>query len=149
MKSVGALQTMLAWAEDRALLRSTLSADPGAKTGARAEHTSALRLSTIAPQQLRDWHQRDKPSRHDAATSGPRCRSPLNCADRTKFHFRVNQDTAVPSASLQAEAEPRRRPSIWTRPTTKNHPGKSRGTASTSAPSHGRAQLNEHIKAIR
>ena len=43
MKSVGALQTMLAWAEDRALLRSTPSADPGAKTGARAEHTSALR----------------------------------------------------------------------------------------------------------
>ena len=50
-------------------------------------------LSTIGPQQLRDWHQRDKPSRHDAATSGPRCRSPLNCADRTKFHFTVNQDT--------------------------------------------------------
>ena len=86
---------MLAWAEDRALLRSTPSADPGAKTGARAEHASALRLSTIAPQQLRDWHQRDKPSRHDAATSGPRCRSPLNCADRTKFHFTVNQDTVA------------------------------------------------------
>jgi hypothetical protein len=43
VKSVGELQTMLAWAEDRALLRSTPSADPGAKTGARAEHTSALR----------------------------------------------------------------------------------------------------------
>jgi hypothetical protein len=40
---VGALQPMLAWAEDRALLTSTPSADPGAKTGARAEHTSALR----------------------------------------------------------------------------------------------------------
>jgi hypothetical protein len=53
VKSVGALQTMLAWAEDRALLRSTPSADPGAKTGARAEHTSALRSlvdrSTTAP----------------------------------------------------------------------------------------------------
>jgi hypothetical protein len=35
---------MLAWAEDRALLRSTPSADPGAKTGARAEHTPALRF---------------------------------------------------------------------------------------------------------
>ncbi len=43
MNSVGALQTMLAWAEDRALLRSTPSADPGAKTGARAERASALR----------------------------------------------------------------------------------------------------------
>ena len=43
LKSVGALQTMSAWAEDRALLRSTPNADPRAKTGARAEHTSALR----------------------------------------------------------------------------------------------------------
>jgi hypothetical protein len=53
VKSVGALQTMLAWAEDRALLRSTPSADPGAKTGARAEHASALRSladhNTTAP----------------------------------------------------------------------------------------------------
>ena len=53
MKSVGALQTMLAWAEDRALLRSTPSAEPGAKTGARAEHRSALRSladrTTTAP----------------------------------------------------------------------------------------------------
>ena len=44
---------MLAWAEDRALLRSTPSADPGAKTGARAEHASALRSlddrTTTAP----------------------------------------------------------------------------------------------------
>ena len=53
MKNIGALQTILAWAEDRALLRSTPSADPGAKTGARAEHTSALRSladrTTTAP----------------------------------------------------------------------------------------------------
>ena len=41
MRNFGALQTMLAWAEDRALLRSTPSADPGAKTGAGAEHCSA------------------------------------------------------------------------------------------------------------
>src|SRR6516225_11925366 len=44
---------MLAWAEDRALLRSTPSADSGAKTGARAEHRSALRSlaerTTTAP----------------------------------------------------------------------------------------------------
>ena len=47
MTSFGALQTMLAWAEDRALLRSTPSAAPGAKTGARAEcHRSALRSHT-------------------------------------------------------------------------------------------------------
>ena len=89
----GELQTMLTWAEDRALLRSTPSAEPGAKTGARAEHTSALRLSSTAARQLRDWHRCDKPSRHDAARSGPRCRSPFIYANRTKFHFTVNQDT--------------------------------------------------------
>lgn len=53
MKSVGALQTMLAWAEDRALLRSTPSAGPGAKPGAGAQRTSALRSladrTTTAP----------------------------------------------------------------------------------------------------
>jgi hypothetical protein len=43
VKRVGELQTMLTRAEDKALLRSNPSADPGAKTGARAEHTSALR----------------------------------------------------------------------------------------------------------
>ena len=43
MTNLGELQTMSAWAEDRALLRSTPSADPGAKTGARAERNcSAL-----------------------------------------------------------------------------------------------------------
>jgi hypothetical protein len=53
MNRVGTLQPMLAWAEDRALLRSTPSADPGARTGAKAEHTSALRSladhATTAP----------------------------------------------------------------------------------------------------
>ena len=49
MKSIGALQTMLTWAEDRATLRSNPSADPGAKTGARAGHTSTLRLSPDRP----------------------------------------------------------------------------------------------------
>ena len=34
MTNVGALQSTSAWAEDRALLRSNPSADPGAKTGA-------------------------------------------------------------------------------------------------------------------
>jgi hypothetical protein len=95
VKSVGELQTMSAWAEDRAMLRSTPSADPGAKTGARAEHTSALRSLPIAALELRDWHQCDKPSRHDAATTRPQCRSPFNYADRTKFHFTVNQDTEL------------------------------------------------------
>jgi len=54
----------MTWAEDRALLRSNPSADPGAKTEGRAvRHYAAARPST-----LRDWHQSDKPSRPDAAT---------------------------------------------------------------------------------
>jgi hypothetical protein len=127
VKSAGKLQTMLTWAEDRALLRSTPSADPGAKTGARAEHTSALRsLVDRSARQLRDWHQCDKPSRHDAATSRPRCHSPFIYANRTKFHFTVNQDSldrtsrpVVLRSRLYYEAEPRcsvghsPRPSEW------------------------------------
>ena len=88
MRNFGALQTMLAWAEDRALLRSTPSADPGAKTGAGAERDCSAPGSHAAHQPLRDWHRSDKPSRHDAATSGTGCR----CANRPKFHFTVNQD---------------------------------------------------------
>jgi hypothetical protein len=93
VRNLGALQTMLAWAEDRALLRSTPSADPGAKTGTRAErHRSALD-SHAEKQQLRDWHRSDKPSRHDVATSGTGCRPALTYANRAKFHFTVNQDS--------------------------------------------------------
>ena len=37
VSNLGELQTMLAWVEDRASLRSTRSADSGAKIGAKAE----------------------------------------------------------------------------------------------------------------
>ena len=57
-----ALQPDSAWAEDRALLRSNLSAVPGAKTD------GAARGRSVFPTYHRDWHQSDKPSRHDAAT---------------------------------------------------------------------------------
>jgi hypothetical protein len=93
MNHVGALQPILAWAEDRALLRSTPSADPGAKTGARAQHTSGLRSladhATTAPGLA--------PKRQ---TFAARCRSPLNYTDRAKFHFTVNQDTSANSTTL-------------------------------------------------
>ena len=86
MTSAGKLKTMLTWAEDRALLRSAPSADPGAKTGARAEYTSALRslvdCSTTAPGLA--------PTRQ---TFAARCRSPFIYANPTKFHFTVNQDS--------------------------------------------------------
>jgi hypothetical protein len=103
MTILGALQTMSAWAEDRALLRSTPSADPRAKTRARAERNCSALCSHTAARQLRDWHQRDKPSRHDAATSGTGSHSPLSKVNRAKFHFTVNQDTSTSPISTSGE----------------------------------------------
>lgn len=65
------LQLRTTWAEDRALLRSNPSADPGAKTEGRVVRNvpaAATRLSC-----LRDWHVCDKPSRQDAATISAGC----------------------------------------------------------------------------
>ena len=82
----GALQPTTTWAEDRALLRSNPSADPGAKTEVRAvSSTGAARPST-----LRDWHQSDKPPRHEAAIRPAGCPSPLANANRLVFQFTVN-----------------------------------------------------------
>ena len=70
------------------MLRSNPSADPGAKTEGRAvPHAAAARPST-----LRDWHQSDKPSRHDAATSPAGCPPQPANARRREFQFTVNQD---------------------------------------------------------
>ena len=80
-----ALQRQSAWTEDKATLRSDLSADPGAKTDGAARGRP---VSTH-----RDWHQSAKPSRHDAATAPARCPSPLANAKRRSFQFPLNQDT--------------------------------------------------------
>ena len=89
----GALQTMLAWAEDRALLRSNPSADPGAKTGAGAERDCSAPGSHAAHQPLRDWHRatnlRGTMPRH------PGQDVVHHCANRPKFHFTVNQDSVT------------------------------------------------------
>ena len=90
------LQPPMAWAEDRALLRSNPSTDPGAKTEGRAVRTAAA----ARPFTLRDWHQSDKPSRHDAATSQTGCPSPLAYAEQLEFQFPVNQYTREPSSEL-------------------------------------------------
>ena len=89
MMSRDALHTIVTWAEDRATQRCDPSADPGAKTEERAvvQHTAAR------PSPLRDWHQRDKPSRHEAATFLTGCPSPLANATYPKFQFTVNQDS--------------------------------------------------------
>jgi hypothetical protein len=60
----GELQPTLTWAEDRATQTCDPSAVPGAKTGAVAEPRCSALLPLFL---LRDWHQRAKPSRHDAA----------------------------------------------------------------------------------
>jgi hypothetical protein len=83
----GTLQPEMAWAEDRALLRSNPSADPGAKTGAGAGN----HLAPLPFCQLRDWHEREKPSRQDAAIPPTGCPSRLANAERQEFQFPVNQ----------------------------------------------------------
>jgi len=68
-----ALQPILDWAEDTALLRSNRSADPVAETEQRAVTArSAPRPSSP----LRDRHQSVKPSRQDAATAPRTMRRP-------------------------------------------------------------------------
>jgi hypothetical protein len=101
--SVGALQLRAAWAEDRALLRSNPSADPGAKTGARARCLCLVLLSVRVLHRLRDWHECDKPSRHDAVIF---CTGSTS-ATRRQFQFTVNQDTH-PGALCWPEATPTR-----------------------------------------
>ena len=86
MMTTDTLQPMMAWAEDRALLRSNPSADPGAEIGDGA----AMRRPTLS---LRTWQQSDKPSQQDAAILQAGC--PLRPANpnRLRFRFTVNQDT--------------------------------------------------------
>jgi hypothetical protein len=95
---------MLAWAKDWALLRSTPGAAPGAKTGARVERTCSALCSHSNVRRLRAWHQRDKPSRHYAATSGPGCHSPLTYTSRAEFHFTVSQDRLTRSRMGQGDS---------------------------------------------
>ena len=96
MISIGALQPFLARAEDRATQRCDPSAVPGAKTEVRA----AVRFAAARPSALRDLHQSDKPSRHEAASSSTRCRSSLANARPSKFQFTVNQYTSMRPAGI-------------------------------------------------
>jgi hypothetical protein len=82
------LQRNAAWTEDRATQRCDPSADPGANTGAWARHFLAL----LPFHPLRDWHESDKPSRHDAATLLAGCPSQFANTERQEFQFPLNQD---------------------------------------------------------
>ena len=88
----GELQTMLTWAEDRALLRSTL--EPAPSQGPRPEPelsiTSALCSSSPDPQHDSSGIGTDATNLRgiDAARSGPRCTFPIHIyANRTKSPF--------------------------------------------------------------
>ena len=83
-----ALQRSMAWAEDRALLRSNPSADPGAKIGDGAANH---RPTPFTP--LRDWHESDKPSRHDAAILRHDVAFLLANTLPPEFQFPLNQDS--------------------------------------------------------
>jgi hypothetical protein len=83
------LQSKTAWAEDRATVRTDPSTDPGAKTEARAVGMKCV----AARLPLRDWHQSDKPSRHDAVNLRHDAPFQLANAERLEFQFTVNQDT--------------------------------------------------------
>ena len=86
--SHAALGWPMTWAEDRALLRSTPSAVPGAETEARVPSLTDVARSSS----LRGRRQSVKPSRHDAATCPAGRASPLANVDRLKFQFTLNQD---------------------------------------------------------
>ncbi len=97
------LQPMMAWAEDRAMLRSNPSADPGAKIEGRA----AFVKHDAAHLPLRDWHESENPSRPEAAIHRQDAAlSPAN-TKRSQFQFTVNQDiltSTVLSAPLVSAA---------------------------------------------
>ena len=82
-----ALRWPMTWAEDRALLRSNPSADPGAETGAGAKP----RFAPLPSPSLRDRHQGVKPSRPEAATSSAGCRSSIANRPNREFQFTGNQ----------------------------------------------------------
>ncbi len=88
---VGALQSRTTWAEDRAMLRSNPSADPGAKIEGRA----VFFPKEAAHLPLRTWHQSDKPTRPEAVTHQQEAPLPLANAKRLRFQFTVNQDSTT------------------------------------------------------
>ena len=86
-----ALQPTMAWAEDRAMLRSNPSADPGAKI----EGGAACFPKDAAHLPLRDWHQSDKPTRPKAVIHREDATLLLANTKRSEFQFALNQDSQL------------------------------------------------------
>jgi hypothetical protein len=97
------LQSKTAWVEDRATVRTDPSTDPGAKTEERA--VGMKRVAARLP--LRDWHESDKPSRHDAVTLQQEAPFQLANGERLKFLFTVNQDNAASKLAEKFQLPPR------------------------------------------
>ena len=81
-----ALQPILDWVEDTALLRSNRSADPVAETEERA--VTARSAARASSSHLRDRHQSVKPSRQDAATAPAGCTPDFANSRHPKFRSR-------------------------------------------------------------
>ena len=87
--------------------RTDPSADPGAKIGVGIELHRPVPLPSHA---LRDWHERDKPSRPEAVTHRQDAIQLAN-AQRSEFQFTVNQDTrTIPLQIGEIELPAPRRP---------------------------------------
>jgi hypothetical protein len=87
------LQPMMAWAEDRALLGSTPSADPGVGAEDRAGHNHLG--SVLLQNNTFSFNTNAKnPTRNRSATR-TRSFSQITNAIGPKFQFTVNQDTHV------------------------------------------------------
>ena len=96
------LQSKTAWAEDRATVRTDPSTDLGAKTEEQA--VGIKRVAARLP--LRDWHESDKPSRHDAVTLRQDATFQLANGERFKLLFTVNQDRVTSRLDCPTHLEP-------------------------------------------
>ena len=81
-------QSKITWAEDKALQRCNLSADPGAKTEGGIERACSIPPLDLS---LRDWPPSEKPSRQDAAKSTTGGHLPLTNTNPPQFHFPLDQ----------------------------------------------------------
>jgi len=84
-------ESPLTWAEDRATQRCDPRADPRAKTDESGRVRPASRVRPSLPPHP-DWHQIDKPSRHDAAIPSTGCRPTFTNSNHPQFQFTLNQD---------------------------------------------------------
>jgi len=99
----GAIQTTTTWAEDRALLGSTPSADPGVGVEGRAGHHPPG--SVILPNNTFNFNTNAKNPTRNRSTTTNRSSSQLANANGPKFQFTVNQDKLLFQGVSAADCE--------------------------------------------